>query len=83
MNLVQESRVMSFLLTFLLGPVGLLYSTPVWGIVLTVIFVLSISTVIVPIIIYLLSWGLGDYYTATHNENIEAIKALHQNKAPN
>ncbi|EJL6616022.1 hypothetical protein NMS36_000360 [Vibrio cholerae] len=47
------------------------------------ILVLSIGTVIAPIIIYLLSWGLGDYYTATHNENIEAIKALHQNKAPN
>lgn len=77
MNLVPKSRVMSFTLTFLLGPVGLLYSAPIWGVVLTILFALTWKTVLVPIAIWLLSWGLGDYYTATHNENIQAIKALH------
>ncbi|MCG6216231.1 hypothetical protein [Vibrio furnissii] len=77
MNLVPKSRVMSFALTFLLGPIGLLYSAPLWGVMLTILLVLTWSTVLVPIAIWLLSWGLGDYYAASHNENIQAIKALH------
>ncbi|MCG6268269.1 hypothetical protein [Vibrio furnissii] len=77
MNLVPKSRVMSFALTFLLGPIGLLYSAPLWGVMLTILFVLTWFTLIGPIAIWLLSWGLGDYYTASHNENIKEIKALH------
>ncbi|EKO3392576.1 hypothetical protein OMA37_004416 [Vibrio fluvialis] len=44
---------------------------------MTILFALTWSTLLVPIAIWLLSWGLGDYYTASHNENIQAIKALH------
>ncbi|MDN3696784.1 hypothetical protein QWY97_05390 [Vibrio cortegadensis] len=76
MNLIPKSAMTSFILTFLFGPLGLFYSSPLWAVLLSIAFYFTLPTILVPIGIWLLSWGIGHYCVCTHNENIEAIKQL-------
>jgi uncharacterized membrane protein YvbJ len=67
----SKSRIVSFILTVLLGPLGLLYSSVVWGLVLTVIAIISYATLIVPAAIWVIAILAGDSATYNHNQKIK------------
>jgi len=75
-----KSRMTSFLLTLLLGPLGLLYSSVVWGIILIVVAIASSPTVFGPIVVWILSIIMGDSMTVNHNEKLYAQAELMQSK---
>lgn len=76
MNLMPKSRGLSFLLTLFLGPLGVLYSSIAGGLILIVIAVVSASTIVGPVICWLLAIGIGDHCVVKHNKNIDMIKSL-------
>ncbi|WP_412497255.1 hypothetical protein [Vibrio fluvialis] len=76
MNLNPKSRLVSFCLTLLFGPLGLLYSSVIASLVLIVIAVLSASTVIGPVVCWVLAIAIGDHCSYKHNKNIQEIKNL-------
>lgn len=75
MNLNPKSRTASFLLTLFFGPLGLFYSSAVGGLVLTLIFVFSFTTIIAPFICWILAIAIGDHCTHRHNQNVEKLMA--------
>ena len=76
MNLNPKSRLVSLVLTVLLGPLGLFYSSVVGGLILCVIAFVSLATVIGPVICWILAIAIGDHCTYKHNKNIDNIKSL-------
>ncbi len=68
----SKSRITSFILTVLIGPLGLMYSSVLWGAVLTIIAVAGAATVVVPVVVWVLSILLGDSFTYNHNKKLEA-----------
>lgn len=80
MNINEKSRGVSFLLTLFFGPLGLLYSSVVGGIILIVLAIASAATVIGPIICWILAIAIGDHATHKHNLNVRELKALLANK---
>ena len=67
----KKSRIVSLLLTLVLGPLGLMYSSVLWGAVLLIVAILGAATVAVPAFIWVLSILLGDSFTYNHNQKIE------------
>jgi hypothetical protein len=76
MNLNRKSRLASFFLTLLLGPLGLMYSSVVGGIVLLIIAILSAPTLVGPLVCWFLAVVIGDSATHKHNRNIEKFEDL-------
>jgi len=76
MNLIKKSRTTSFLLTLFLGPLGLLYSSVVGGLILIVIAIASASTIIGPFVCWILAIPIGDHCTLKHNKNIDKFMGL-------
>ena len=81
MNINEKSRGVSFLLTLLLGPLGLLYSSVAGGIILIIVAIISAPTIIGPIACWLLAIAIGDHATHKHNKGVRELKALLANKA--
>lgn len=81
MNLSEKSRTVSFLLTLLFGPLGLLYSSIAGGIILIIVAVASAPTVIGPIVCWVLAILIGDHCTYKHNKGIRDFKGLMAGKA--
>lgn len=73
MELLQKSRLVSFLLTILFGPLGLLYSSIAGGLILTLIAVVFHWTIFIPILCWLLAIILGDSLTYRYNKNAELL----------
>ena len=67
-----KSRILSFFLTLLLGPVGLLYTSIVGGIIMIILVIVSATTYIGPIILWILSIALGDYFAYKYNQRLLA-----------
>lgn len=67
----SKSRTVSFILTLLLGPLGLLYSNVVWGVIFTIIAIMGAVTIVVPAVIWVLSILLGDSFTYSYNQKIK------------
>lgn len=61
----------SLLLTLVLGPIGLLYTTPLWALFLIVGAVVFAWTIFVPAIIWVVSIILGFVYVALHNNQVQ------------
>lgn len=81
MNMNKKSRLTSLLLTILLGPLGLMYSSAVGGVVLLIIACASWWTIIGLIICWVLSIIIGDHMTYRHNQGINAfISAINKDK---
>ncbi|EHN68011.1 hypothetical protein [Aliivibrio fischeri] len=80
MNLNEKSRLVSFLLTLFFGPLGLFYSSIAAALVLCIIAFMSASTIIGPIICWILAMAIGDHCTYKHNKNILQIKDLISSK---
>ena len=81
MNITEKSRLTSFILTLLLGPLGLLYSSVVGGVILCVVAVLTGPTIVGPLICWVLAIFIGDHCTYKHNKGVEKlIKTLKSTK---
>lgn len=75
----RKSRTTSFLLTLLLGPLGLLYAAPMAGIILIVVAVLTAPTIVGPVVCWVLAIAWGDHAAHRANEQAdEIIQALRE-----
>lgn len=72
LNINTKSRLTSLILTLLIGPLGLMYSSILWGAILTIIAFLGAPTVVVPLGVWILSILLGDSFTYNHNKRIQS-----------
>ena len=75
-ELAGKSRLLSFILTLLLGPLGLLYSSIVWGIIMIVIAVATSPTGVGPFVVWILSIIMGDSMTHNYNKKLYAQAEL-------
>lgn len=69
-----KSRIISFLLTLLLGPLGLLYSSVIGGVIM-IILAISLGAVTAgagAIVIWILSIIMGDSFTYNYNKRLLA-----------
>jgi len=64
----SKSRLTSFFLTLLLGPIGLLYASGKWGAAMIALAILSAPTYIGPAIVWIASICIGDHIA--YKENI-------------
>lgn len=71
MNLRKKSQFAGIVLTVLFGPLGLIYSSSVWGVVLLVIAFLTAPTIIVPLLIWLVCIPIGIIAVANHNDSVK------------
>lgn len=74
MSFSKKSRSTSLLLTFFLGPIGLLYASVMWGIVLIILAVATMGTIIIPVLCWVMSMLIGDAYVNDHNKSLEEFK---------
>ena len=72
----EKSRGTSFVLTLLLGPLGLLYSSVIGGVILIFIAIASAVTVIGPLICWFLSILIGDSAVVSYNKKVRAQAEL-------
>ena len=73
-SLAPKSRLTSFFLTLLFGPLGLFYSTIGGALFMLILVVISASTIVGPIFFWLLSIAIGDHATHKHNKALEDFK---------
>lgn len=77
MNIRHKSRLASLALTILFGPLGLFYSAPLAAVILLVMALLTLGTLIGPVICWVLAIAWGDHATHRHNQGrAEFIKAV-------
>lgn len=71
-----KSQVLGFVLTLLLGPLGLFYSSWVAALILCVIAIASFYSIIGPIICWILAILISFSAVSKHNEKVKATAAL-------
>lgn len=76
MNLNEKSRLASFVLTFFFGPLGLLYASVGWALVLIIIAILSFPTIVGPLICWVMAIAIGDHCTHRHNQSVRKLFAV-------
>nr|WP_319381271.1 hypothetical protein [Thiomicrorhabdus sp.] len=72
----SKSQLIGFVLTFLLGPLGLFYSSWVAALILCVIAFSTAFTIFIPVICWLLSILVGFFAVNKHNEKVKAAAQL-------
>jgi hypothetical protein len=72
----EKSRTLSFFLTLFLGPLGLLYSSVVGGVILIILAVATFPTIIGPLICWILAIAIGDHCAHKHNKSVKEFKEL-------
>ena len=72
----EKSRVTSFVLTLLFGPLGLLYASVVWSLLMIVLVVVTAFTIVGPFVIWVLSIAIGDHLVHKHNQSIKQFMQL-------
>jgi len=75
-NIQKKSRSTSLMLTLILGPLGLFYSSTAAAIILCVIAIMGAFTIILPIICWLIAIFIGDSAVHKHNKNVDELKDL-------
>lgn len=80
MNITEKSRLTSFFLTLLFGPLGLFYSSMAGAIALSILAVASYATIIGPILCWMFAMGIGDHCVVKHNKNAAELKDILKNK---
>jgi hypothetical protein len=76
MDLTEKSRIISFFFTLFLGPLGLLYASPIASLLLILVAVLTFSTVVGPILCWIMAICIGDHMVYKHNKSIEVLKTM-------
>ncbi|EWH12069.1 hypothetical protein DS2_00055 [Catenovulum agarivorans DS-2] len=72
----SKSYTLGFLLTLFLGPLGLFYCSWIAGLILLAIAVVTASTIIVPIVCWVLSMSISFIAVGKHNDKIKATAEL-------
>jgi ABC-type phosphate/phosphonate transport system permease subunit len=72
----SKSQGLGFVLTLLLGPLGLFYSSWVAALILCVIAIASAASIIGPIFCWILAIIIGFFAVSKHNEKVKAAAAL-------
>lgn len=72
----SKSQGLGFILTLILGPLGLFYSSWVAALILCVIAIASAATIIGPIICWLLAILISFAAVSKHNEKVKAAAEL-------
>lgn len=72
----SKSQGLGFILTLLLGPLGLFYSSWVAALILCVIAIASAASIVGPIICWILAIIIGFASVSKHNEKVKATAAL-------
>ena len=75
-KLESKSRLVSLILTTLFGPLGLMYSSLKWGLVLAIVAVIGAATFVITIAIWIISIIVGDSATYRHNQRVIARSKL-------
>ncbi len=75
-NAHSKSHGVGFLLTLLFGPLGLFYSSWVAALILCVIALASATTIVGPVICWLLAMMLGPFGVGKHNDKVRSAAAL-------
>jgi positive regulator of sigma E activity len=75
---MPKSRTVSLLLTVLFGPLGLLYTSVVGGLLLTAAALLTAFTFVGPVVCWIFAIAFGDHFAHRHNQNVAALSALLQ-----
>ncbi|MGM0562807.1 MAG: hypothetical protein ACQES2_00615 [Pseudomonadota bacterium] len=78
MDISKKSRNVSFLLTLLLGPLGLLYVSPVWAILMIILAIVLLPTVVGTVAVWIFSIAIGDHLAHKKNQNIDKFMAAMQ-----
>jgi hypothetical protein len=73
---MPKSRVVSLLLTLFFGPLGLLYTSVVGGLLLTAAAVLTAFTFVGPLVCWVFAIAFGDHFAHRHNQNVAALGAM-------
>ena len=74
----SKSYLIGFILTFLLGPLGLFYSSWVAALILCVIAISTASTLVVPLFCWALALLINFPAVSRHNEKVRATANLAQ-----
>lgn len=81
MDLSKKSRGTSLVLTFLFGPLGLLYSSFFAAVIMAVVIWVTFALIVIPLFCWLFCMFLGDYYVQKHNTNVDKLTRLLAGKA--
>lgn len=77
MNSVKyKSRATSFFLTFFLGPLGLFYVSPAAAIIVLILFLVTASTVVVPVLLWIASMVISDSMCESHNRDADKLREI-------
>lgn len=76
MEIEGKSRLRSFVLTLVLGPIGLFYASERYGIILTVIALVSYKTVIGPILCWIFAIAISDFCIEQYNKGLKKFNRM-------
>ena len=76
----SKSQVAGFLLTLILGPLGLFYSSWVPALILCVLAFVSVASIIGPVVCWVLAILISFATVSGHNEKVKATANLNQAK---
>lgn len=72
----SKSQILGFVLAFFLGPLGLFYSSWAAALILFVVALATFSTVLGPIVCWLISMIISVVTVHWHNEKVKAAAGL-------
>lgn len=72
----SKSQILGFILTLLLGPLGLFYSSWVAALILSVIAISSAVSIIGPVLCWLLAILISFFAVSKHNDKVKAAAEL-------
>ena len=76
MNLNKKSKSTAFWLSFLLGPLGVMYGSILSGFILLVLTIATAGTVILPLMFWVGGWFVAMSAVDKHNDNIDQFIQL-------
>ncbi|MBE0435793.1 MAG: hypothetical protein IBX56_08325 [Methylomicrobium sp.] len=74
--MTKKSRWVSFILTLIFGPIGLLYASPIAGVLMIAAGLLIQPAVIGMIGLWVLSVAIGDHLAYKHNKSVDRLEEL-------
>lgn len=66
----EKSPMAAFALAFVLGPIGLIYASPAWGLALIAMAIITAPTVLGPVAIMIASMVAAPLLAQSHNERV-------------
>ena len=74
--MTKKSRLVSFALTLIFGPIGLLYASPLAGVLMIAAGLLIQPAVIGMIGLWVLTIAIGDHLCYKHNQSADRLEKL-------